>query len=336
MSDKSFLFITKSYWPGVVSCLDNMAIIIKEIYPSAKVGKAYMGPKESVFGVLKMMQQSPPDYLILGGWDNDIKLVVQNKAKKTTSILKWCSPITQIELGSEIPQFTDVWNISKTDKLDHIGFGLESDVEALNQTNDKFIHLPVYLDTNYLDGVNVNESVLREGINCDMFCAANPRKNILAQTFSLSAFNGKITTHINYGQNAATPYSVVCGQVLESLVNHQWIPDKPRYLSIIKGMDFALAVTLSESFNYTAAEHMYLGIPVICSEVIPFVKNEKNIEPIVIRRPEDLKEIQNAISILVNDEDARKELGIKSRNVFIKNNIKSKNILKNNLEVITR
>ena len=117
-------------------------------------------------------------------------------------------------------------------------------------------------------------------------------------------------------------------------MNHGWIGDKGTYLSIIKSMDFAMQVTLSESFNYTAAEHMVLEVPVILSEVIPFAKDSKEIAPIVIKRPEDISEINKAVGLMVSSESFRKEMGEASKIVFEKYNEKSKNLLTDNLSEI--
>ena len=337
MVDKTFLFVTREYWPGVVNCLGNMRAIIEKLNPNSRIDTILIGQHNVGFDIIKRLKQNPPNYLILGGWDEAMKMIVHNSHRKTKVILKWCSPITQIELGGEMPQFAEIWHLSKTDKIDSIGFGLESDVETLKKSNSKVVHLPIYLDTRELDKIETDSSLLREGLNCDIFCAANPRKNILAQIFALSNFRDKITAHVNFGHNVPNVYPIIASYILpENLVNHGWVGDRKKYLSIIKSMDFSMASTLSESFNYTAGEHMYYGIPVVCSEVAPFVRGADAIKDIVIRRPEDLSEIERAIRLLVEDEDARKEMGKASKEIFIKYNDNSKEILEENLGDITQ
>lgn len=329
--DKSFLFVTKSYWPGVVCCFDNMAKLISDMFPNAKIEKKYIGKEGVGVDILKTIKKNPPDFIFIGGWDSQMKMIVLNASEQSKVILKWCSPVTQIELGGEIMQFGEIWHFSKTDKIHHVGFGLESDVNTLKLTNEKMVLLPVYMDTDYLKNIGLANGVRGTGVNCDLFCAVNPRKNILAQIFALSSFNDKITLHVNYGHNTNNIYPGITSTIIKNLVNHGWIGDKSSYLSIIKCMDFAMQVTLSESLNYTAAEHMMFEIPVVLSEAIPFARNAKEIEQIVIKRPEDLTEIGTAVEKLVNNESFRKEMGEASKFVFERYNLKSKEILTNNL-----
>lgn len=334
MVDKTFLLVTRDFWPGVVNCLENMAVILKELHPNSRVEVSFIGKHGVGIDVLKRLKQEPPNYLIVGGWDNAIKMLINNAPRKTKVILKWCSPITQVELGEEMPQFAEVWQLSYTDKINHIALGLESDTSVLNQINEKVCLLPVYLDTKGLDKINANEKIRREGINCDIFCAANPRKNILAQLFSLSTFKD-LKVHVNFGHNSTQIYPAIASFAIENLINHGWLGDRNSYLSTIKAMDFAMAATLCESLNYTAAEHMYYGIPVICSKAAPFMKDAKAIDPISIERPENIKDIQKSISFLMESESNRKEMGEACREIFLTYNGKVRDILKENLEAIT-
>jgi len=331
---KKFLLITRDYWPGVVNCLKNIEFAIRDIDPLFNVESILIGKGGVGIDIMKKIKQNPPDFIIFGGWDNAIKMLVHNTPKESKVMVKWCSPITQIELGGEMAQFIDVLHLSQTDKIHYIGMGLESDVNCLNKINKKVILMPVFLDTKELDRIESKTDIKRDGINCDLFCAANPRKNILAQLFALSRFDEQIAVHVNYGNNANQMYPVVASFTIKNLINHGWIGDRKQYLSIIKAMDFAMAVTLSESFNYTAAEHMAFGIPIICSEVAPFVQGVKNIEKIVIQRPEDLREIEKAIKLLVSDASFRRDMGHACKEAFELYNNAAKDILKGNLTEI--
>ena len=47
------------------------------------------------------------------------------------------------------------------------------------------------------------------------------------------------------------------------------LPERSQYVDAIRRMTAGLQVTLAESFNYVAAEHMLLGVPVIVSRHVP-------------------------------------------------------------------
>ena len=47
------------------------------------------------------------------------------------------------------------------------------------------------------------------------------------------------------------------------------LPRPADYLQVVSGMTAGLQVSLAESFNYVAAEHMLLGVPVLVSRHVP-------------------------------------------------------------------
>lgn len=320
---KKILLITKSGWPGVVNYFRNVKREIDNNYSNIDCEYLELNHHSSSHSnVIRRLKTEKIDSIMFGGWDATIKLLVLNSSPDSKKILKWCSPVTQTELGGELNYFSEAMTFMSNGKLNNIALGLETDVDCLEKLHGSFTHLPIFMETNELDSVVQDDSCRKEGLNCDMFCAPNLRKNILAQFFALSS-NPKVTLHINYGSNANVSYPAIAANVLGKVVNHGWIP-RQKYLSTIKSMDFAMQVTLSESFNYAAAEHMYMGVPVICSEALPFARDTKEIKDIVIRRPEDLSEIRNSINKICEDDIFRKEMGEASKEVFIKYNNKSK------------
>lgn len=336
-NSKNILFVTRSGWPGVVNDLKNIKLLIDSSFENVSCEFMEISNAQNVnLNVIRRVKTNPPDFMVIGGWDSVIKNIILNTSSKTTVLLKWCSPITQIELGGEMGLFAEVLQFSKTDKIDYVGFSLMSDVEVLQKNNNKIVHTPVFLDTSKLDNVQPNLSARRKGINCDIFCAPNPRKNILAQLFALASFKDEIVTHINYGMNTNGLYAAMAGNILNNLVNHGWSADRGAYLSLLKAMDFGLQVTLSEGLNYTAAEHMHMGVPIICSAALPFVRDVKELKDITIQRPEDLREIEAAIKKLTKDEGYRKEMGQICKNVFTKHNNIAKISLKDTLERIVK
>lgn len=323
-------FSTFGSWPGVVSCLNNIGLIIKEKYPNVEIKtKNFDGPNLS-FSTIKELKFNPPDYLFVGGWDNRIKTIVQNTSQRTKVVLMWCSPITQVELGGEISRFFDVWNCFENKQIDYLGIPLETDSESLKVLNNRVLYLPIYLDTEELEK-NRLEKQNKETYTTDLFCAPCSRKNLLAQIIALSHHD--VMLHLNYQPSLNNnPYIDAAHRMLKKYKNFSWL-SREEYLKNIQLSDFGMQVSLSESFDYVAAEHMYYGIPTILSSIIPY-SSEPEIQPIVVNDHQNIYEISKIIGKLINLEDFREEMGIKSKSVIERYIENSKSILLDSIEII--
>jgi hypothetical protein len=323
-------FSTFKHWPGVVSCLNNIKSIILERYPEAQIRvRNFDGPNIS-FSTIKELKFDPPDFLFVGGWDNRIKSIVQNTSKSTKTVLMWCSPITQIELGGEMSRFFDVWNCLETGILSYLGIPLETDCESLKLLNKKIVYLPIYLDTKELDLCRIKKDETNDCIT-DLFCAPCPRKNLLSQIVALSHHDIKL--HLNYQQSLGnSSYFEAVNRLIKKSQNFDWL-NREDYLKKIQVSDFGMQVSLSESFDYVAAEHMYYGIPTVLSKVIPYSSYDE-ISPLVVSDHQNVYEISKIVKKLVENKNFREEMGEKSKEV-IKNHIENnKNILLDSVQKI--
>ncbi len=101
-------------------------------------------------------------------------------------------------------------------------------------------------------------------------------------------------------------------------------------MATIKSMDFAMQASFSESFNYTAAEHMYFKVPVIISRNSPLAQGmlDNDMRFLVVDDFTNLSQISNILCELINNEDKRKFLGGKSHE-YIKsyNDIATRNMI---------
>lgn len=323
-------FSTFEHWPGVVSCLNNIKSIIKEKYPSAIIKtKNFDGPNLS-FSTIKELKFDPPDFLFVGGWDNKIKTIVQNTSPRTKVILMWCSPITQIDLGGEISRFFDVWNCLDTGQISYLAIPLETDCESLKALNKKVIHFPIYMDTSELDSNRIDLNVEEDCIT-DLFCAPCSRKNLLAQIIAISHHDVKL--HTNYQPSPSNSlYIDAIHRVIKKNENFGWL-SREDYLKAVQRSDFAMQVSLSESFDYVAAEHMYYEIPVILSNIIPY-SSEPEIQPLVVNDHQNIYEISKVIKRLVDSKNFREDYGAKSKEVITRYNNNSKNTLMENVNLI--
>jgi glycosyltransferase involved in cell wall biosynthesis len=187
--------------------------------------------------------------------------------------------------------------LSEKGLIDYFCLLMESDVKVLSKHNDKFTFVPVWMDTSELNNI---EPDIFTGKHCDLFCGPCPRKNLIAQMVALSSIPD-LHVHTNMPQH---PNNLMYENFSQKMigvncVSHKWL-SRPNYLKLCKSMTFGMQVSLSESFNYTAAEHMYLGVPVLMSNVSPMVKGLP--KELIVDNPNDVVEIADKASRLMNDD----------------------------------
>lgn len=309
-------FITRSYWTGVVNDLKNIESTIKKIYPSVSTEFHEVDEKKAMsLHHLKLLRFDPPDFLFVGGWDKVIENIIVNVVRvKTKIILRWCSPLTQIDLGGEIPQFMAAINFLNSKKIDYIGIPLENEAEYLSRIFPGITHIPIYLNPINIKKVIPDKQIQELSPSCDLFCLPNPRKNLVTQFFALSKFP-KLSIHTNY---ESQQYAVLAKGLFRERYYNYGHMGRDEYLSKLVSMDFGMQVTLSEGMNYTALEHMYHGIPVISSSCTPYAEFAGDMKPLFIDRPENVSKISNVIDLLLNDYEFKEEMSIASKKCFEK------------------
>lgn len=311
------VFATKSCWPGVENSLRSMMSVLQSEFPGHDV--SYVDIPQSGFSsnLIHSLKMHPPEILILGGWDIAIRDIATNANKSKTKVfLEWCSPLSQTEMGNEIPLFIDVLNFLKMKILHGVILLLDTDYQVLKKEIEGLHYCPVCMDFNELENNRINIIKDRLGeLKCDMFCAPNPRKNLFSQIFALRNFDN-LRVFVNYNSREYVE------SVKRYLNRHEfcsWMTRKD-YLRRIQEMDFCSQVTFSESFNMTVAEHMYYEIPVVCSSFLSYVTPA--ISELAVENPNNCQEIYSKIKTLIDDPSRIPELGEKCKfAVTNKNNI---------------
>ena len=317
---------TCPFWPGVKTYLKSIHELIKNEIPGANITDFDINPNGLSYSVLNKIRNEPPDYLFIGGWDQNIRTIIQNTNKKRTTVVSaWCSPLSQVDLGNEIVQFVDLINFIKNGYVDYVTCLLYNDYKVLNNLNNSFLYCPVYMDFKEMDSIIV-EKEKHDMLYCDLFCAPNSRKNVFAQIMILSYFKN-IKLFTNYG---VSKYSEAAKMFLENKYDYGWM-DRNVYLKSIQNMDFSMQCSFSEGFNYTAAEHMYYGIPTLISKTFPYkykVGDTKILEKFIVEDPSNSKEIHDKVSNIINDKNLRDLIGDFSKeSIIITNNENKESVL---------
>lgn len=119
-------------------------------------------------------------------------------------------------------------------------------------------------------------------INISCFGAIRPLKNQLLQAIAAIKFadsiGRKLRFHVNSGrvEMKGEPVEHNLTALFENivdtghiLVKHQWCP-RDEFLQICAKMDIAMQVSFSETFNIVGADHISQGVPMVCSNEVPW------------------------------------------------------------------
>ena len=165
-----------------------------------------------------------------------------------------------------------------------------SEMEALVNAQTGTFHR-VYLLPNYYPTGDFTELKKAHGDTIDVGCfgAIRPLKNnfeqALASIIYAYSIGKKLRFHIN-----STRIEGNAGPVLKSiralfekskgcrLIEEPWM-ERAEFLELCKNMDMGLQVSYSETFNIVAADLISQGVPVVCSDEIPWMPSRFCADP---------------------------------------------------------
>ena len=81
------VFATCDFWPGVVTDLNMMKAVINESYNDVQTESWWIKPTGLSFNLIRQLKTNPPNLLVVGGWDQNIRMLVQNVNRMKTKVL---------------------------------------------------------------------------------------------------------------------------------------------------------------------------------------------------------------------------------------------------------
>jgi len=165
--------------------------------------------------------------------------------------------------------------------LDDVRSFIKSKVPQWHYThiNKKIIYLPNFYPQEFK---SKKFDKNKDYIDIACFGAIRPLKNHIIQSISALKFadkiNKKLRFHVNIGRVEQKGDSIlknlqsIFSHVEDSghqLVGHVWSP-REKFLEICETVDIGMQVSISETFNIVAADLVTNGIPVVCSNEIPW------------------------------------------------------------------
>ena len=204
----------------------------------------------------------PPGLCILGGWRRDYAAYVRRHYRRShvTFALSWHSSWNQIEQSGEWCGLAKALELLRAGRIAKLFVSCEETAAVLGRMRSGVEWLPNTLDTRLAERPATEPA----GRDVDLFCSACPRKNLYPQLAALAGAGA--TLHVNRTFPAAAHEAAA---MLSVRVVRADLPERGQYVDAIGRMAAGLQVTLAESFNYVAAEHMLLGVPVLVSRHVP-------------------------------------------------------------------
>ena len=161
------------------------------------------------------------------------------------------------------------------------------------------------------------------------FGAIRPLKNQLIQAVAAVKFakakGKKLFFHMNnsrveqFGQSNLKNIQALMAATGQVLVLHPWA-DHNDFLELLADMDICLQVSLSESFNITAADAVSMGVPLVGSEAIPWLPKRSQADVDSAESIYDTMEDSGLISVGMNHAALRSyiELSVSTWNRWLK------------------
>lgn len=154
------------------------------------------------------------------------------------------------------------------------------EILSVNNVQNRVIHLPNYYPD---EKIRMPKGVCTGTVKIGCFGAVRPLKNQFIQALAAIKFASehrlRLEFHINgnrvegKGDNALKNIRAVFNSLGDDyqLVEHDWMPHD-QLKTLMSTMDIGMQVSFSETFNIVAADFITVGVPVVGSSEIPWLR----------------------------------------------------------------
>lgn len=177
--------------------------------------------------------------------------------------------------------------------------------EGMAKTLDAIHGVTAMYEPNKLDLVNFKPSKKLDGLHIGVFGTGMPWKNLDVQILAAAITPGLTKLHLQNVKNKSLvdqlgiPYEV-----------HPYYSDRSEFYGLAGQMTVNLAVGITETFGYFAAESYLLGTPSIFSVTTPSLRGAgKALEKARVHYIDDPSAVSDAILAVLDDYDAVLDAG---------------------------
>lgn len=250
---KKILFVTDSGYVGCKRAIEHWAALLLE--NSVKVDHYVVDE------VLPKEIGDSYDVVIVSGHSGKYDQILESQAD--SKYVVWQSSILQTQLESEFKQIKKIKELELSKTIDGVLCGDNNCVKLFQNGIwvPNFSHFkPKFSNNNFRIEGKTNISALGP---------SKSRKNLFTVLAALEHLSDDFVVHINVSEKV---YKEQIEGIFDTsqIINHGWLEDED-YYALIKQCDFGVQLSVAESYDYVAAEHMLLGTPIICSHSVPAI-----------------------------------------------------------------
>ena len=152
--------------------------------------------------------------------------------------------------------------------------------------SDKLLYLPNYFPENRW-GICRDYTSAKGELHVGCFGAIRPLKNQLLQAMSSIRYADLEHKHLNFhmnttrvegGEEVLKNIRSLFSNSTHRLVEHEWLKHS-HFQHLLSRLDFAMCVSLSETFCIVAADAVSLGVPLVCSPEVPWSSKVSQADP---------------------------------------------------------
>lgn len=295
---EELLCLTNEGWSGVVEAL-RTTIKVLDKGKLVTVNSSML----SCANAARTILNNPPSVLIVGGYGEFFRTIISKVSKKSKVIVLWCSNVLQSELTGEMDQLNMTINMLRDGTIYGLAFIEMGSYAAMKRAFPtlNFMYLPVVP----VERAQQPKIILDpDKFHVDIFCTPDGRKNIYNQ---MLAYVDIAQVHVNYGK----PSYASMAANFPNVVNHGRLSLEAldQYSASV---NLCSQVSANESFDYVAADHMFLGTPVLASQYVPAIcecTNKLIHKYLIVQDFASTAQISSKVAYLKGNKTLRMELG---------------------------
>lgn len=316
-------------FPGVNTALQNLSRTVRLSRHFTISSKEHNSPEIKFFA--DYLRATQPGLVILGAWTPAYQILLDALHPDTLAAVDWSSSSGQVDIAGEV---ASLGMLLEHPRIHYKFFAHAAFASALCGRPDCFELPHTFPISGRLPAHQTNSVPI-----ISLFCSPNEyrRKNILNSLLAVGMQIRPYILHLN-GLSENADYRKLLEQFQIRYHDWGWMTTA-QYRRVLRRVDVGLQLSFAESFDYVAADHIQLGIPVLVSRMVPALHHmpARVRARLVLDNPDDPVEIAAQLEYLLTHPAARRSLGASARRQLLitneKNIRQAKNLL---LEILAR
>ena len=250
------------------------------------------------------LREQTPSLVIFGGWHPVYDALIKSLPRSSRVAVYWTSSPAQTDTSSEAQKLADVL---RNKRIDKVLFSSREFAMAINSSREG-LYLPVTMSGEDARQETFDDEGLFK-ISLFFSSAEYRRKNLLNSLIATSLLKKKYILYLN--RSSRLPgYGAIARKLGVNYTDFGWMRAE-KYQNVLSTVDLGLQVSLSESYNYVAAEHFLRGKPVIVSRAVPVVDDFSPAlkKRLIVDDFDNPFEIKEKILFFMNNPQEKKRIG---------------------------